>query len=166
LKAYSRLWGDEGINVVEATTTSPEVACSFCGKSQPDVLQLIAGADYASRGAASECSCPGRGAASLDGAPQSRDPWRLIWTPDQQRITPLARRAAQHPGNARCRHANNPLPGTWLSSSLVPSGSSNRIEYPGAHWSSRGAPTIFAPSVCRKPCSSSTSARSRARKQR
>jgi hypothetical protein len=36
--------GDEGINVVEATTTSPEVACSFCGKSQPDVLQLIAGA--------------------------------------------------------------------------------------------------------------------------
>jgi len=35
---------DEGINVVEATTASPEVACSFCGKSQPDVLQLIAGA--------------------------------------------------------------------------------------------------------------------------
>ena len=35
---------DEGIDVVEATTASPEVACSFCGKSQPDVLQLIAGA--------------------------------------------------------------------------------------------------------------------------
>jgi hypothetical protein len=35
---------DEGIHVVEATPASPEVACSFCGKSQPDVLQLIAGA--------------------------------------------------------------------------------------------------------------------------
>ena len=35
---------DEGINVVEANTASPEVACSFCGKSQPDVLQMIAGA--------------------------------------------------------------------------------------------------------------------------
>ena len=35
---------DEGINVVEATTASPEVACSFCGKNQPDVLQMIAGA--------------------------------------------------------------------------------------------------------------------------
>lgn len=35
---------DEGINIVEANTASPELACSFCGKSQPDVLQLIAGA--------------------------------------------------------------------------------------------------------------------------
>ena len=35
---------DEGINVVEATTASPEVVCSFCGKSQPDVLQMIASA--------------------------------------------------------------------------------------------------------------------------
>jgi hypothetical protein len=35
---------DEGINVVEATPALPEVACSFCGKSQPDVLQIIAGA--------------------------------------------------------------------------------------------------------------------------
>jgi hypothetical protein len=32
------------------------------------------------------------------GAPQSRDPFR--WTPDQQCITPQARRAALHPGNA------------------------------------------------------------------
>ena len=35
---------NEGINVVEATTASPEPACSFCGKSQLDVLQLIASA--------------------------------------------------------------------------------------------------------------------------
>lgn len=35
---------DAGINVVEATSTSPETTCSFCGKSQPEVLQLIAGA--------------------------------------------------------------------------------------------------------------------------
>jgi hypothetical protein len=36
-------------------------------------------------------------------APQSRDPQGFAesrWTPDQQRITPQARRAAQHPGNA------------------------------------------------------------------
>lgn len=35
---------NEGMHVVETTTASAEVACSFCGKSQPDVLQLIAGA--------------------------------------------------------------------------------------------------------------------------
>jgi hypothetical protein len=35
---------DECINVVEANDASPEPACSFCGKSQPAVLQLIAGA--------------------------------------------------------------------------------------------------------------------------
>ena len=35
---------NEGMHVVETRTASPEVACSFCGKSQPDVLQLIAGA--------------------------------------------------------------------------------------------------------------------------
>jgi ClpX C4-type zinc finger/Sigma-70 factor, region 1.1 len=35
---------DKGIDVVEAATTSSEVTCSFCGKTQPEVLQIIAGA--------------------------------------------------------------------------------------------------------------------------
>ena len=34
---------NEGIDVVEATNTSLEMTCSFCGKSQAEVLQLIAG---------------------------------------------------------------------------------------------------------------------------
>jgi len=33
-------------------------------------------------------------------APQSRDPCRHRWTPEQQRTTPQGRRAALHPGNA------------------------------------------------------------------
>lgn len=32
------------ITVVETTNASPEIACSFCGKREPEVLQLIAGA--------------------------------------------------------------------------------------------------------------------------
>jgi hypothetical protein len=43
-------------------------------------------------------------------APQSRDlPRRPRWAPDQQRITPHARRAAQHPGHVGRQPPTSPL---------------------------------------------------------
>src|SRR5437763_16841740 len=35
---------DEGIHVTDEGSQGSNLSCSFCGKAQPDVLQLIAGA--------------------------------------------------------------------------------------------------------------------------
>jgi hypothetical protein len=59
-----------------------------------------------------DLACPGRGAASLRCAaePGPIGNPRGVWTPDQQRITPQGRRAAQHPGHASLILANSPIP--------------------------------------------------------
>src|ERR1700727_3832454 len=60
--------------------------------------------------------CPGRGAAFFTmhrRAGTHVHPKR--WTPDQQRTTPQARRAAQHPGNAKIKRSGRCRPGPlWL----------------------------------------------------
>jgi hypothetical protein len=43
IEALMSALSDEGINITDETLEAPHLSCSFCGKAQPDVLQLIAG---------------------------------------------------------------------------------------------------------------------------
>ena len=45
IEALVSALSDEGINITDETLHAPHLSCSFCGKAQPDVLQLIAGPD-------------------------------------------------------------------------------------------------------------------------
>jgi hypothetical protein len=43
IEAIMAALGDEGIQVTEGEADAPDPSCSFCGKTQAEVLQLIAG---------------------------------------------------------------------------------------------------------------------------
>jgi hypothetical protein len=45
IEALMAALGDEGIQVTEDESGVSDPSCSFCGKAQPEVLQLIAGAE-------------------------------------------------------------------------------------------------------------------------
>jgi hypothetical protein len=44
IEALMAALGDEGIQVTDGGAETSDPSCSFCGKTQPEVLQLIAGA--------------------------------------------------------------------------------------------------------------------------
>ena len=44
IEALFAALGDEGIRLRDEGSQGPNLSCSFCGKAQPEVLQLIAGA--------------------------------------------------------------------------------------------------------------------------
>jgi len=44
IEALMAALSDEGIHVTDDSSQSPDASCSFCGRTQPEVLQLIAGA--------------------------------------------------------------------------------------------------------------------------
>jgi len=44
IEALMAALSDEGIHVTDERSQMPDVSCSFCGRTEPDVLQLIAGA--------------------------------------------------------------------------------------------------------------------------
>ena len=45
IEALMAALSEAGINLTDETSHAPDLSCSFCGKAQPDVLQLIAGPD-------------------------------------------------------------------------------------------------------------------------
>jgi ClpX C4-type zinc finger/Sigma-70 factor, region 1.1 len=45
IEALFAALSDAEINVTDENSPSPHLSCSFCGKAQPDVLQMIAGPD-------------------------------------------------------------------------------------------------------------------------
>lgn len=44
IEALMAALNDEGINIIDEESQSPHLSCSFCGKAQREVLQLLAGA--------------------------------------------------------------------------------------------------------------------------
>jgi RNA polymerase primary sigma factor len=45
IEALKAALNDEGINVTDSEPQTSNLSCSFCGKLQSEILQLIAGAD-------------------------------------------------------------------------------------------------------------------------
>lgn len=69
IEALMSALSDEGIHVTDEGSQGANLLCSFCGKAQPDVLQLIAGAQGFICSECVHCACRSFRLSTRNGCP-------------------------------------------------------------------------------------------------